>query len=236
MLSVSLPLASAAEREAPRCRLRTTLLPRTSFQVVKPARRRVNNSAAAGKLQGGELRKNCVEGALERGLVGRAAYQPWSCSSERNPGLKCPWVTHPVNRLNMRCELGVFVQAPQRDEGMDAFVVPPASSSLDFEQNKKGAGCKLQTQGKNTRCLSPAPPKTDFQATPYKEKERVHTCLSHLFFLWLHVTFRIEAVIKILTLWDAQHCRGFTDLGPSVSHFCLFSLEVLAFLPVIFTA
>ena len=33
--------------------------------------RRVNNSAAAGKLQGGELREDCVEGALERGLAGR---------------------------------------------------------------------------------------------------------------------------------------------------------------------
>ena len=31
--------------------------------------RRVNNSAA-GKLQGGELREDCVEGALERGLAG----------------------------------------------------------------------------------------------------------------------------------------------------------------------
>ena len=37
MLSVSSPLASAAERGASRCRLRTTLLPRTSSQVVKPA-------------------------------------------------------------------------------------------------------------------------------------------------------------------------------------------------------
>ena len=37
MLNVSSPLASAAERGAPRCRLRTTLLPRTSSQVVKPA-------------------------------------------------------------------------------------------------------------------------------------------------------------------------------------------------------
>ena len=31
--------------------------------------RRVNNSAS-GKLQGGELREDCVEGALERGLAG----------------------------------------------------------------------------------------------------------------------------------------------------------------------
>ena len=31
--------------------------------------RRVNNSAA-GKLQGGELREDCVKGALERGLAG----------------------------------------------------------------------------------------------------------------------------------------------------------------------
>ena len=37
MLSVSSPLASAAERGAPSCRLRTTLLPRTSSQVAKPA-------------------------------------------------------------------------------------------------------------------------------------------------------------------------------------------------------
>ena len=35
--------------------------------------RRVNNSAAAGKLQGGgELREDCVEGALERGRWLRA--------------------------------------------------------------------------------------------------------------------------------------------------------------------
>ena len=37
MLSVSSPLASAAERGASRRRLRTTLFPRTSSQVVKPA-------------------------------------------------------------------------------------------------------------------------------------------------------------------------------------------------------
>ena len=48
--------------------------------------RRVNNSAA-GKLQGGELREDCVEGALERGLAGgergeassvASALAPWS--------------------------------------------------------------------------------------------------------------------------------------------------------------
>ena len=45
--------------------------------------RRVNNSAA-GKLQGGELREDCVEGALERGLVAyeassvASALAPWS--------------------------------------------------------------------------------------------------------------------------------------------------------------
>ena len=36
--------------------------------------RRVNNSAS-GKLQGGELREDCVEGALERGLA--APRRPW---------------------------------------------------------------------------------------------------------------------------------------------------------------
>ena len=67
MLSVSSPLASAAERRASRRRLRTTLLPRTSSQVVKPAQ--------AGALTTPPLpescsREDCVEGALERGLAG----------------------------------------------------------------------------------------------------------------------------------------------------------------------
>ena len=49
--------------------------------------RRVNNSAAAGKLQGGELREDCVEGALERGLAGRAfvAYEASSVASALAP-------------------------------------------------------------------------------------------------------------------------------------------------------
>ena len=67
MLSVSSPLASAAERGASRCRLRTTLLPRTSSQVAKPAQA---GALTTRKLQGGELREDCVEGALERGLAG----------------------------------------------------------------------------------------------------------------------------------------------------------------------
>ena len=38
--------------------------------------RRVNNSAA-GKLQGGKLREDCVEGALERGLPRKTCeFQP----------------------------------------------------------------------------------------------------------------------------------------------------------------
>ena len=50
--------------------------------------RRVNNSAAAGKLQGGELREDCVEGALERGLAGRergVAYEASSVASALAP-------------------------------------------------------------------------------------------------------------------------------------------------------
>ena len=46
--------------------------------------RRVNNSAAAGKLQGGELREDCVEGAL---LLGAAfvAYEASSVASALAP-------------------------------------------------------------------------------------------------------------------------------------------------------
>ena len=56
--------------------------------------RRVNNSAAAGKLQGGKLRKNCVEGALERGLARRlwrirpaASRQSWPGAPRREAGV-----------------------------------------------------------------------------------------------------------------------------------------------------
>ena len=76
MLSVSSPLASershevqvandaASAKELPSCEARPG--------------RRVNNSAA-GKLQGGELREDCVEGALERGES--AAFVAYEASS-----------------------------------------------------------------------------------------------------------------------------------------------------------
>ena len=67
---VSSPLASAAERGAMKCRLPNDVASAKELpsREARPGRR-VNNSAA-GKLQGGELREDCVEGALERGLAG----------------------------------------------------------------------------------------------------------------------------------------------------------------------
>ena len=47
--------------------------------------------------------------------------------------------------------------------------------------------------------FAPAPPSLNFQATPYKEKERAYPLSVVLFCLLMHVPFRIEAVIKILT-------------------------------------
>ena len=83
MLSVSSPLASAAERGATKRRLRTTLLPRRSSQVVKPAQAgalttplpescRAASSAriasrALAPLRGGRRRHN----GLEPGDVGK---------------------------------------------------------------------------------------------------------------------------------------------------------------------
>ena len=111
MLSVSSPLASAAERGATKSRLRTTLLPRTSSQVVKPGRR-VNNSAAAGKLQGGE--EDCVKGALERGLAGRergVRLAPWSAvmlaSRLASGAATKASVARPKQGI---CYLGVYLQ------------------------------------------------------------------------------------------------------------------------------
>ena len=45
--------------------------------------RRVNNSAAAGKLQGGELREDCVEGALVWRMRPAASRRPWPPGAPR---------------------------------------------------------------------------------------------------------------------------------------------------------
>ena len=70
MLSVSSPLASAAEKSL-QMQVANDVASANELpsSEARPGRR-VNNSAAAGKLQGGELREDCVEGALERGLAG----------------------------------------------------------------------------------------------------------------------------------------------------------------------
>ena len=44
-----------------------------------------------------------------------------------------------------------------------------------------------------------------------KKKTCIHVCQSHLFYLWLHVPFRIEAVIKILTTTSTR--RGAMEPG-----------------------
>ena len=49
----------------------------------------VNNSAAAGKLQGGELREDCVEGGSKRDLTGKPARPRRSTESTRKmPGME----------------------------------------------------------------------------------------------------------------------------------------------------
>ena len=71
MLSMLLPLASAAERRAFRCRLRTTLLSRTSFQVVKPTQAGALTTPPLPESCRAASSTACIEGALERGLAGR---------------------------------------------------------------------------------------------------------------------------------------------------------------------
>ena len=53
--------------------------------------RRVNNSPAAGKLQGGEVHENCVEGALERGLAGGERGVRGVRGQQRRVGLGACW-------------------------------------------------------------------------------------------------------------------------------------------------
>ena len=63
MLNVSSPLASAAESHEVQVANDAASAKELPSCEARPGRR-VNNSAA-GKLQGGELREDCVEGALE---------------------------------------------------------------------------------------------------------------------------------------------------------------------------
>ena len=76
--------------------------------------RRVNNSAA-GKLQGGELREDCVEGALERGLAGGERGVRGVRGQQRRVGLgglERRDAGVPASKL--RCDEGLGGEAQQR--------------------------------------------------------------------------------------------------------------------------
>ena len=108
MLSVSSPLASAAER-ASRCRSRTTLLPRTSSQVVKPAQAGALTIPPPGSCRAASsariasralwsvvsLAESAAFVAYEASSVA-SALAPWSAATPRNA------LTRPETALTLR--------------------------------------------------------------------------------------------------------------------------------------
>ena len=86
--------------------------------------RRVNNSAAAGKLQGGKLREDCVEGALERGLLAEsAAFVAYEASSAVS-ALEAWSAEMPVSRLASCAATKASVARPSK-----AFTIFVSTSS-----------------------------------------------------------------------------------------------------------
>ena len=94
--------------------------------------RRVNNSAA-GKLQGGELREDCVEGALECGLAGGGPL-------ERRPASK------------LRCDEGLGGKAQQRICYLDVYLQWRVQSVHRGEQGGQRAGVRLAEEGRVQGC------------------------------------------------------------------------------------
>ena len=75
--------------------------------------RRVNNSAS-GKLQGGELREDCVEGALERGEASSAASALEAWSAEMPVSRLASCAATKAEAQHCICYLGVHLQGGQR--------------------------------------------------------------------------------------------------------------------------
>ena len=93
--------------------------------------RRVNNSAA-GKLQGGELREDCVEGALERGLAGGERGVRGVRGQQRRVGLgglERRDAGVPASKL--RCDEGLGGEAQQRICYLDVYLQLDTPSTVE---------------------------------------------------------------------------------------------------------
>ena len=97
--------------------------------------RRVNNSAS-GKLQGGELREDCVEGALERGLAGGERGVCGVRGQQRRVGLG------PLERR----DAGVTASKLRCDEGLGGET-QQGICYLGGEQGGQRAGVRLAKEG-----------------------------------------------------------------------------------------
>ena len=107
--------------------------------------RRVNNSAA-GKLQGGELREDCVEGALERGLAGGERGVRGVRGQQRRVGLgglERRDAGVPASKL--RCDEGLGGEAQQRICYLGVYL--QWKSVHRGEQGGQRAGVRLAGEG-----------------------------------------------------------------------------------------
>ena len=109
--------------------------------------RRVNNSAA-GKLQGGELREDCVEGALERGLAGRERGVRGVRGQQRRVGLG------PLERRDagvtaskLRCDEGLGGETQQGICYFGVYLQRRVQPVHRGEQGGQRAGVRLAEEG-----------------------------------------------------------------------------------------
>ena len=123
-------------------------------------------------------------------LVAAWAYKrKWSVLASHIPGERNVW----ADQLS-RGNTSAFDSKPRARFRFRPHDFWPHKPMLSLHPPERGA------DGERTRIVFlPAPPNLDFQATPYKGKEHAHLLSVVLSYLLLHVPFRIEAVIKILT-------------------------------------
>ena len=109
--------------------------------------RRVNNSAA-GKLQGGELREDCVEGALECGLAGGERSVRGARGQQRRVGLGALErrdACIPASKL--RCDEGLGGETQQDISYLGVHLQWPVQPVHRGEQGGQRAGVRLADEG-----------------------------------------------------------------------------------------
>ena len=139
MLSVLSPLASAAESHEVQVANDVASAKELPRREARPGRR-VN---AAGKLQGGKLRENCVKGALEHGLAGGERGVVACEASSVASALEAERRDAGVPASKLRCDEGLGGKAQQGICYLCVYVQRRVQPVHREEQGGQRAGVRL---------------------------------------------------------------------------------------------